>query len=152
MGARFSKQGETVYGTRGGPFRPGAWWASTRKGNTIYLHILAWPEDPIFLPGIDRKIVRSAVLTGGTAEIRQDEEAIEVSVPKEDRRDIDTIIALDLDGLAIEIQAKRGDRWETFATGGRIRDGVAIEFAPVTVQVVRLNVTKAIDGPTIWEL
>ena len=39
MGAWLAKYGESIYGTRGGPFRPGRFGVSTRKGRTIYLHV-----------------------------------------------------------------------------------------------------------------
>jgi hypothetical protein len=50
-----------------------------------------------------------------------------------------------------ELQVDRGGRWETFARGQKVGSGLALKFAPVTAQKVRLNVLKAIDGPTIWE-
>jgi hypothetical protein len=52
---------------------------------------------------------------------------------------------------AFELQAKRDGRWETFARGDRIGHDLALKFAPVTAQVVRLNILKAGEGPTIWE-
>ena len=57
MGAWLAKYGESIYGTRGGPFKPGDYGVSTRKGNTIYLHILEWPDDALKLPAIPAKVV-----------------------------------------------------------------------------------------------
>jgi len=51
-----------------------------------------------------------------------------------------------------ELQVDRNGRWETFARGGKIDAGLELKFAPVQVQRVRLNVLKATDGPTVWEL
>ncbi len=92
--------GNSIYATRGGPFVPGSWGASTRKGNTIYLHVLSWSEDVIILPPIPHRIIESSVLIGGTVHVIQTDKAIEVSVPKAQRREMDTIIALELDGPA----------------------------------------------------
>ncbi len=50
-----------------------------------------------------------------------------------------------------ELQADRDGRWETFARGGKIGASLELQFQPVTAQKVRLNILKAIDGPTIWE-
>lgn len=100
MGEWLRIYGSSLYATRGGPFIPGAWGASTRKGNTIYLHVLSWPEDTITLPPIPNRIVRSTVMTGGTAQVKQTDEAIEISVPKAHQRELDTIIVLELDGPA----------------------------------------------------
>ena len=105
MGAWLGKYGESIYATRGGPFRPGAWGASTHKGDTIYLHILQWTGDSVRLPPIEKKILSHRVLTGGVAEVKQTAEAIEVSVPPAHRQELDTLVALRLDGPAADITA-----------------------------------------------
>ncbi len=104
MGAWLGKYGESVYGTRGGPFKPTRWIASTRKDNVIYLHVLAWKGDTVILPPIGRRIVRSEALTGGRVILQQADAQISISVPQQDRREIDTIIRLELDGSAMAIE------------------------------------------------
>ncbi len=103
MGAWLKPYGETIYGTRGGPFKPGPWGACTSKGNTAYLHLLSWPEPTLSLPPLPKKIVKHSVLTGGTATVTQSEQGIEISVPEGDRKELDTIVALELDGSATDI-------------------------------------------------
>ncbi|OLE52936.1 MAG: alpha-L-fucosidase, partial [Bacteroidetes bacterium 13_1_20CM_4_60_6] len=44
------KNGETIYGTRGGPIKPRVWGISTQKGDTVYLHVLDWSDDYLALP------------------------------------------------------------------------------------------------------
>ena len=104
MGDWLRKYGTSIYGTRGGPFRPGAWGASTYRGNTIYLHILQWAGESVTLPPIEKKIVSVSVMTGGKADVKQTAKAVEVSVPAADRQELDTIIVLTLDGPASEIK------------------------------------------------
>jgi len=106
MGDWLDKYGRSIYATRGGPFKPGNWGASTYKGNTIYIHVLNWPEDTLTLPPIPKKIVASSVMTGGAATVRQTKQAIEISVPKSYRRELDTIIVLQLNGPASEIRPR----------------------------------------------
>ena len=103
MGAWLKEYGQSIYATRGGPFRTAPWGASTNKGNTIYVHILSWPGEKLTLPPVPKKIIASSVMTGGTATVRQTEESVEISVPKAYRQEIDTIIKLELDGPAGEI-------------------------------------------------
>jgi len=105
IGAWLANYGESIYGTRGGPFKPGDYGASTRKGNTIYLHIRDWDDEMLKLPAIPAKVLRSRVLTGGKAEVRQTEAGLEVSVPERDHQPLDTIVALELDGEANRIPA-----------------------------------------------
>jgi alpha-L-fucosidase len=104
-GAWLAKYGESIYGTRGGPFKPGSYGVSTRKGKTIYVHIRKWLNDPIKLPAVPAKIVKSRVLTGGEAKVGQTASGIEISVPESDRQPLDTIVALELDTAANEIPA-----------------------------------------------
>jgi alpha-L-fucosidase len=105
MGDWLKKYGESIYATRGGPFKPTSWLASTHKGSAIYVHILAWPSETIMLPRITRNIISSSVLTGGSSAVtvKRTEKTIEISLPKTDRQEIDTIIKLELDGPAAEI-------------------------------------------------
>jgi alpha-L-fucosidase len=116
MGAWLKKYGESIYGTRGGPFKPGKYGAATRKGNTIYLHAFNWTGDSLTLPAIPAKILRSKALTGGNVTVKQADDAIEISLPASDRQEIDTIVAMELDRPAIEIQpltVRFGPQWLT---------------------------------------
>jgi alpha-L-fucosidase len=103
MGVWLKKYGQSIYGTRGGPFKTGSWGASTHKGNTIYIHVFNWDGDTLTLPQIPKKIMVSSVLTGGAARVKQSSEGIEISVPKANQQELDTIIKLQLDGPAGEI-------------------------------------------------
>jgi alpha-L-fucosidase len=105
MGAWLARNGESIYGTRGGPFKPASSVASTRKGRTIYLHLMDWSEDAVNLPPIPAKVLRSHVLSGGKAEVRQTGKGLVLSVPAKDRQPIDTVVALELDGPAMSIPA-----------------------------------------------
>ncbi len=97
IGRWLRKYGESIYNTRGGPFEPCAWGASTYRDNTIYLHFLKWNGQTMLLPPIPQKITAVSVLTGGTAAVKQSGYGIEISLPKEHCNPIDTIIKLQLD-------------------------------------------------------
>lgn len=104
IGGWLGKCGESIYATRGGPFLPGDWGASTRRDKTIYVHVLKWPGDKLLLPNIHAKIIRATALTGGEAKFTQTESGIEISVPNPAKDKIDTIVALELDSSADAIQ------------------------------------------------
>ena len=61
MGQWLKKNGESIYGTRGGPLQNGEWGGMTFKDSKIYVHILNWPENgsPLVLPALDKKIIKS---------------------------------------------------------------------------------------------
>jgi len=106
IGRWMARYGQAIYGTRGGPYRPGPWGAATSKGNTLYVHILKWEGDTITLPAIDRKVLSSSVLTGGKAHVRQTAEGIEMFVAPADRQELDTLVVLTLDGPAFDAKVR----------------------------------------------
>jgi alpha-L-fucosidase len=67
VGAWLQKNGESIYGTRGGPFYPGDWGVSTQKGNQIFLHLWAAKAGAVNLPPFPRKIERARLLANGRA-------------------------------------------------------------------------------------
>ena len=52
---------------------------------------------------------------------------------------------------AFVLEYKDGDAWKESARGARIGDRLELKFAPVKARVVRLNILKASEVPTIWE-
>ncbi len=106
LAAWMKVHGESIHGTRGGPFKPGDYGASTRKGNTIFVHVLKWPQSgPLVLPAIEAKVVGSRILSGGKAKLRQTERGLEIEVPVSARNANDTVVALELDKPASSIPA-----------------------------------------------
>jgi len=104
IGQWLRKYGESIYGTRGGPFRSAHWGGATHRADTIYIHVLAWPEQGVTLPPIPTKIVAHSLLTGGAVAVAQTDQGIEIEVPPGDRQELDTIVALTLDAPAGEIE------------------------------------------------
>jgi alpha-L-fucosidase len=104
MGAWLGKYGQSIYGTRGGPFKTTAWLASTYRDNVVYVHILGGPSDPLTLPALPKRVVDASLLTGGMVRVQQTPEALEIRVPSQNRRSIDTIVRLELDGPAGDIE------------------------------------------------
>ena len=105
LGSWLATHGESIYGTRGGPFKPGSYGVSTRKGKTIYVHVTDWSQDPVLLPVISAKVTRSRVLSGGRVTVHQDEQGLKLSVPEKLRQPLDTVVALELDRPALELAA-----------------------------------------------
>ena len=92
-----------VYGTRGGPFKPGRWGASTCKGNTISLFVMNWPaKGPLLLPPVAAKILGASLPKGGT--FTQTGEGIVIKVPETERDPIATVIDLKVEGEAEAIE------------------------------------------------
>jgi len=107
IGDWLRQNGQSIYATRGGPYAPAPWGASTRRDNRIYLHILSWDQQPLELPPIAPRIVAGRLLTGGTVTVRQTAQAVRIEVPPVARQPIDTIAVLELDASAWQIPLKR---------------------------------------------
>jgi alpha-L-fucosidase len=105
LGAWLARYGESIYGTRGGPFKPGDYGVSTRKDRTIYLHMGEWAEEVLKLPPIPAKVLHARLLSGGRATVRQTPAGLEIAVPEADRQPLDTIVALELDAPALNLPA-----------------------------------------------
>lgn len=104
IGEWLGTHGESIYATRGGPFLPGSYGASTHRDNKIYVHVLNWPGDKLVLPNIPAKVLHASVLAGGAASFAQTENAIELSVAADQRSDMDTVVVLELDKPAMGLQ------------------------------------------------
>lgn len=89
--------GESIYRTRGGPFPPTQWGASTHRGNRIYVHVLSWDHGPIEVPRPGRRIVKASLLGGGRVEMIDTPTAIELRVPPESRQELDTVVILEIE-------------------------------------------------------
>lgn len=59
MGDWLKIYGESIYGTRGGLVSPRDWGVTTQKGSTLYVHILNYEDNSLYLP-ISGKKVKSA--------------------------------------------------------------------------------------------
>jgi alpha-L-fucosidase len=104
MGQWLSHYGQGVYGTRGGPFKPGQWGASTCKDKTIYLFVMQWPDTgPLELPAIKAKITAAKTLTQGEASVAQTGAGVTVALAAADRDPVVTVILLTVDGPAVAI-------------------------------------------------
>jgi alpha-L-fucosidase len=104
MGAWLKKYGDGVYGTRGGPFKPGRWGASTCKDNKIYLYVMNWPAaGPLVLPAVATTIRSVNVLSGGIATMQRTDKGVTIDVPAAQREPIVTVIELVVDRRAFDI-------------------------------------------------
>ncbi len=94
IGAWMKTNGESIRGTRGGPFLPEKWGCSTHKGNKIYVHVLNWPDTELQLPKLDATIQSATLIDGTSVTFHQDANGIRPEVPRDRRDAIDTIIVL----------------------------------------------------------
>jgi alpha-L-fucosidase len=105
MGTWLGNYGESIYGTRGGPYAPTAEYATTRKGNKIYLHVFDARAKVLTLPALPLRTVNKAYwLKGGVVTHRTgDNGSIVIDLPAKLPDANDSVIVLELNGEALEI-------------------------------------------------
>jgi len=97
MGVWLEKNGETIYGTRGGPIPPKSWGVTTYNGNKIYVHILNPEDNNLLLPDFGRKIKGITMFENGKKlKYKQDSFGIVVTIPTESFDDTDTILVIEI--------------------------------------------------------
>jgi len=101
IGGWLKRLGASIYGTRGGPYRNGAWGGSTYQGKTIYLHIQKWDGDRLVLPALKSTIAACANQTNPMAvpAFSQTEKSLILKLAPEQQDQLDTVVALQLVGL-----------------------------------------------------
>jgi alpha-L-fucosidase len=97
MGQWLSVNGETIYGTRGGPLSARNWGVTTQKDNKVYLHILNWQDETLTIPKLEKKVVAARLFKDKSAlKFQENNFGISVMVPKPSMDEIDTIVVLEL--------------------------------------------------------
>jgi len=97
IGEWLGKNGESIYGTRGGPITPRPWGVTTQRENNIYVHILDWQDTALLLPKLGRKIASAAMLgTGEKVEVVEADYGTVLRLPASAKDPVDNIVVLKL--------------------------------------------------------
>ncbi len=154
MGAWLDKFGDGVYGTRGGPLKPGPWGASTCKGDQIHLFVMKWPDEgPLLLPPLQCKILNSELVTGGTMECVQTDEGLSIAVAPGDRHEVATVIRLKVDRDAfavppVNVAWSRSLGFDKPAKASNVYQGMLGEYGPAKALDDDESSRWATDGGT----
>lgn len=99
MGLWLDKYGTTIYGTKGGPYKPNNTYSTTRKGNVIYLHIFERNSEKLILPPLaDAKIKKVHFFNGDAVAFAQSKDfGVMINLPKVLPDPVSSVIVLELD-------------------------------------------------------
>lgn len=97
VGDWLKANGETIYGTRGGPITPRPWGVTTQKGSRVFVHVLDWKDGVLSLPR-PAKPVKSASLFGSATPVKftVEKDALLLRLDPARLDPIDTIVVLEL--------------------------------------------------------
>ncbi len=110
IGLWMKENGEAVYGTRGGPWKPAHWGVATRKGNRVFLFVKQLDANgSVSLPPIAAKVLSAKMLQGSPVEFSMDERTWTIKIPR-GRRNFGPamIVELTLDRKAMEVPVVEG--------------------------------------------
>jgi alpha-L-fucosidase len=97
MGRWMAENGDSIYGTRGGPVAPHQWGVTTQKGSTVYVHALKPEDEIVVLPDFGKQIVSAKFMHGGRAvQWEKQEFGTVLHLPKALQDPIDTIVTLEV--------------------------------------------------------
>ncbi len=96
MGTWMSKNGESIYGTRGGPITPRPWGVTTQKANKTYVHLLDWQDELLVIPRLPKPIKNASMLSTSQPVTHSDVDGgMLLRIPERGRDSVDTIIVLE---------------------------------------------------------
>lgn len=95
VGRWTSVYGQSVYSTRRGPVPPRSWGATTQRGDTVFVHVLDWPDRTLSLPALGRRILSAAMLDGTeTVPFSQNEQGVVLTLPARPAEQPDRVVIL----------------------------------------------------------
>ena len=97
IGAWLDVVGESIYGTRGGPWKNDRCGGMTWRGNTLYVHVWEWKRNRIRLPKLGVKVTALRALTTDSLNWEESDGQIAFSVDTEARNMPVTVVRIDLD-------------------------------------------------------
>ena len=147
VGAWLAKNGDSIYGTRGGPWKPTKAVASTRKGNTVFLHVLKTEEGRVELPALPAEIKSATLLNGGQVECSQKDGKLAVVIPSSALEPVDTVVKLVLDRSALELPVLLPAA-KVQATASNVYQGEVEEYGPQAAFDQDPETRWATDGGT----
>jgi hypothetical protein len=101
--------GKSIRGTTRTPLPVQAWGESTRKGNTLYLHVFDWPRDgKLVVGGLKSDVTKAHLLAdpGKPLAVTRDGIDLVIDVPSQAPDLVNTVIALDCAGEPLADSAR----------------------------------------------
>jgi len=97
MGEWLAVYGPSIYETRGGPITPRDWGATTQRGDTVYVHVLEWPDRVLSIPTLPGS-VRSAemLVTGEVVTFVESPEGISLTLPPRRPGEHDQVVVVEV--------------------------------------------------------
>jgi alpha-L-fucosidase len=80
--------GESIYGTRAGPYVSGQWGGACTKDDVVYLHVFQCADDQLSLPTLPREVLHCEALGGEAVSFTQEADALTITLGKSKGRSL----------------------------------------------------------------
>jgi alpha-L-fucosidase len=101
VGAWVGLNGESIYGASVSPFGELPWGRCTVKGEKLYLHVFAWPQDGVLsLVGLKNEVKKAYLLLDSSRALgfSRDQGKLSVRLPGKPMDEEDTVVVLEIAG------------------------------------------------------
>jgi len=96
IGKWLGTYGRSIYQKRAGPVPPRAWGATTRRGDTVFVHVLSWPDRILALPPIGSHVRHASLLANGErVDFSETPAGITLALPARQHDEYDQVIVLE---------------------------------------------------------
>ena len=74
--------GASIYNTRGGPVSPRPWGVTTQRGDSVFVHVLDWPDRLLAIPLVGPRVSRATILGSDVPlDFQQTAEGVRLTLP-----------------------------------------------------------------------
>ena len=151
IGAWLRKYGQSIYGTRGGPFTNGKWGGSTHRENKVFLHVFDAKTETLRLGSLPQKVTAVRVFPEGPEiKFSQNSRGLDLSIPVANRTVPVTLLELTLDQdvpRGLQVGAERS-RFDDEVVYGNIVSGKAtLKMSSPSVHDVEADHARLFSGP-----
>jgi alpha-L-fucosidase len=95
IGKWLATYGSSIYGTRGGPIPPRPWGVTTQRGDSVFVHVLDWPDPVLALAGLGSPVHSARMLaTGERVGVLPSTAGITLSLPPGGADEPDRVVVL----------------------------------------------------------
>jgi len=97
VGRWLAVNGRSIYTTRAGPVPPRRWGVTTQRGDTVFVHVLDWPDRTLAIPGLGAPVARASLLaTGAPVPVAATGEGVTLTLPPGGTDEPDRVIVVEL--------------------------------------------------------
>jgi alpha-L-fucosidase len=96
LGEWLRVNGASIYGTRGGPIPPHPWGVTTQRGDSVFVHVLDWPDRVLSIPAFGARVTRASMLmSGARIDVAQTDSAVTLTLPPGGNDEADRVVVLE---------------------------------------------------------